>query len=313
MAVAWANIPASELADRAADLPMLGSQVIPVSPTHAKWVEQALVGADDLPTWLNRGATAAPTRWTYDGYGHRKSTVAGAADDVWFLRFDLGAEYDIDYVALINHDFDTDGVDDLEFEIATHNDFGLTGSLYTAGAFSLRGSDKRLILADLDHATVGTPQRYTGVRYCGIKIDHSTTGGNIVPQLGEIFIGRTYQLGHTPRAPWDDVSLAENVDWADTESGIVDQEIYYRRRFDLSAALSEHETTHITDLKEFYRKTRGPFVWCYEPNSALESWHFMMRRGGLRFPAQGFVERETVIEAVEQGGQNLYLDVEANG
>lgn len=317
MAVAWADVPASERTDRAADLPMMGSQVIPVSPAYAKWVDEGQVGAGDITSWTDRGATATPTRWTYDGYGHRKSTVSGATDDVWYLFFDLGAEYTMDYAAIINHDFDTDGIDAVTMLIATGNDFGLPGgspnSLYSVGTFSLRGSDKRLLLADFDHAGDGDPQRYTGVQYCGIKIDHSVTTGDIVPQLGEIFIGRTYQLSHKPAVPWDDVAMSENVDWADTESGIVDQEVYHRRRFDLSATLSEHEDDHIADLKAWYRATRGPFVWVYEPNSNLALWHFMMRRGGMRFPAQGFVERETVIEAVEQGPEDLYLDVEENG
>jgi hypothetical protein len=290
---------------------MLGSQVIPVSPDHAKWVDQGQVGANDVTTWTDRGASASPTRWTYDGYGHRKSTVSGATDDVWYLCFDLGADYTVDYAALINHDFDTDSVTDVQMEIGTTKGFGVTGSLYDVGSFTLRGSDKRLILADFDHAAVGTPQRYTGVRFIRLKVDK--TGTDFVPQLGEIFIGRTYQLGHKPAAPWDDVALDENIEWNDTESGIIGETVYYRRGFDLTARLREHEDASVADIKEWHRKTRGPFVWCYEPNSSLTEWHFMMRRGGLRFPAQGYTEREVVIEAREQGGEDLYLDVEANG
>jgi hypothetical protein len=299
--VAWSAFTAAETADLAADNPMLLTQAIPVSPGTAQWTTVGTVAAADLTD------SDYPARRAYDGKSHLDTRSDGTAASTWYYVLDLGSTgIEFDAVALMGHNFGTLSLTTVQLQVADSADFAT--NLRTTADFGAPSDDTRLI--DLAIAHTAGADRYEDVQYARLKL---SKGSNFTPQLGELMLLRRRQLNRRPRYPFDPTALMEEAGITRSKGGVVNKTLHHERRFDLNAVFRAHETTYITDLIAWFRATRGPFVWIYEPSSAPDTWQLMMRLNQMSFPTQGFAKRELTLAAEEQGPERFYLDVEVNG
>lgn len=307
--MAWDSDPldAYETAQLALDKPLIASQAIPVSPDYAKWVDEATeAGAGDITSWTDRTATANPASYAYDGYPGYVTKQTGTSDDLWYYMLDLGARVEFDCAFLIGHNAGTISVDaDVTLEIADDNDFST--DLREVGNFGTPTDDSRLADLNLNHG--GAAQRYLA-QYVRVKFE---AAGNITPEIGELILGRRRQLQYKPDRPFDEYAMSEDSDIQRTEGGITHKALYSRRGFELSGKFMVDSDTYRDDLVAFFRACRGPFVWVDNPSSAPSAWQLMVRDGSFAIPRILANRREWQIEAMEQGPEQYFLDVEANG
>jgi len=307
--MAWSSaaLASYETARLALDKPLIAAQAIPVSPSYAKWVEEAQVAAGNITTWTDRSATANPARRAYDGYPGYITKQSGTNDDIWYYCLDLGALTAFDCAFLVGHNAGTLGlVNDLVLQVADDNAFST--NLTTVGNFGQPSDDTRV--ADLTLVDGGTTSRITA-QYVWLKWDK--TGTNITPEIGELILGRRRQLEYKPIRPYDEYALSESSELVDTKGGVIHKSLYARRGRELAGDLWVTDSTYLADLVAFFRACRGPFVWVENPSSAAASWNLMMREGGLSIPQTDANLRKWAISAMEQGDESYYLDVEENG
>lgn len=309
--MAWSSaaLSAYETAQLALDKPLIAAQVIPVSPDYAKWIEeQQDVGAGTLASWTDRSATASPARFAYDGYPGYITKQSGTSDDIWYYCLDLGGLVAFDCAFLIGHNAGTIAVDnDVVIQVADDNAFNT--NLQEVGNFGTPTPTDDDRLADLTLNVGGDPHRITA-QYVRVKFDGP---GNITPEIGELVLGRRRQLQYKPDRPFDEYALSEDSDTVLTAGGITHKAVYSRRGFELSGKFMIDSDTYRNDMIAFFRQCRGPFVWVDNPSSAPASYHLMVRDGPLAIPRVVANRREVQITAVEQGPEEYFLDVEANG
>jgi len=293
-----------------------------VSPAYAKWIDDVQFdGAGNIGSWTDRSGTTTPARWAYDGYVGYPSEKSGTDDDVWYFCLDLGSAVAFDCAFILGHNLGTLNLgNDVLLQIS--DDSGFNTSLTTIGNFGTPAAndDSRLYDISLAHGADGGrahdtgadagPNRYTAQYVC-VTIDK--TGTNISPEIGELVLGRSYQLEYKAQRPFDDYFLSEEFVSQRTQGGVYHKTVYNRRGYELSADLITDSTTYESDLVAFFRQCRGPFVYIENPNSAPESFRFMMREGAFEYPRVEAGMRQYHLAAVEQGPEEYFLDVEANG
>lgn len=307
--MAWSSaaLAAYETAQLALDKPLIAAQVVPASPTYAKWVDAGQIGAGDISTWTDRSASANPARRAYDAYPGYVTKQSGTNDDVWYYALDLGAAIAFDCAFLIGHNAGTLSlVNDLVLQIADDNDFST--NLQTVGNFGQPADDDRLADLSLNHG--GANRRYTA-QYVWLKWDK--TGTNITPEIGELILARRRQLEYKPDRPFDEYALSEDAGSILTAGGITHKTLYSRRGLELAGNFVVDSATYTNDLVAFFRDCRGSFVWVDNPSSAPASWHMMVREGPLSIPREAASKRRHRIVGVEQGPEEYFLDVEENG
>jgi hypothetical protein len=256
MAWSFADVSADEQTWMASDYPLLAVQTIPVSPTYKKWVESAVVGANNITNWVDRVLTGYPIRRAYDWYTQYPTRFnVATADTTWYLAFDFGSAITFDCAFLIGHNLKTVAATTVELAISDDNTFRT--SLTTIGDFGTPTDDTRLQDLSLAHAADGGrthdtgadagPNRYTA-QYAWLKIGK---GVNFVvsADVGELVLGRRYQTKSNPLNPYDDISLHDERSDARTKGGVVHSTIYHQNRFDLDAEFLAWETARITDFE----------------------------------------------------------------
>jgi hypothetical protein len=270
MALADAAVLASYETERfALDKPMCVVQAIPLSPTYAKWVDAGQIGAGSIATWTDRSATANPARRAYDGQPGFVTKHSGVtADDVYYYALDLGAEYYFDCVLMIGHNAGTLGLaQNLVVQTSDNNAF--TSNLTTVADFGKPANNDRL--ADLD---LTSSKRYLA-RYVWVKFDK--TGTNIIPEIGELILGRRRQLQYRPDMPYTLNSLHNETEQITTIGGVRHKAVYYRNQFVLNASFLVDGVTYAADWVSLFSDARGSFVWIDAPSSAPASWHLIDR------------------------------------
>ena len=302
-----AAIGATEAALTAADKPLIGANVIPVSPLTAIWTE---VGAK---TDTDRTLAANPARRAYDGYHHYPTKPDATASSTWHYVLDLGETVDLDFVAISGHNFGTLSLTTVELEL---DDGAPAGSGTIGGAFTnvvtiadfgSPSDDSRLIDLELMH-TGSDARRYLAVQHLRLKL---SKGSNFTPELGELIIGRRRQLEYKANRPFGDKDLHDETATARTAGGVGHKTVFHRRRYDLEAEFVVDATTYENDWTAFHQDCRGSFVWIEDPATSPNNWRLMVREPDeLVMPRVEANRRDVTLAGYEQGPERYYLDKE---
>lgn len=305
MAYGSAALSAYETARLALDKPILGANVIPAQPTSVIWSEDD----GNIATVDDRSYTGAPTYRLYDGEAGLQSYPETVATTVWYIYFDFGASnlQVIDFVGIMHHDFFTDSVTQVDFEF-DQNQNGAFTAVDTCPIISNPADNSRIMQLTLKH-TGSVALRYSDVRYCRLKI---TAGGNFVPYIGELILGRRRQLKHGPSEGFNPELWSDSSETNTSKGGVINKTIYTQNRFDLQAEFESHEDTYIADLKAWWKQIRESFIWIYKPNSLPNSFHLLVKDGeSFDFPNDsGPYKRVLTLSAIEQGPEDQYLENE---
>lgn len=295
--MAWSStdVGTTELTWLAADLPMFAVQAIPVVPTTVKWVESAQIGAGDIGTWTSRADSSYPVRRAYDWRPDLDTRTDATAASTWYLAFDMGALVTFDCAFLMGCNFGTLALTTVQIQVAHANTFATPT---TVADFGAPANDDRLV--DL---VLGANKRYSA-QYVWLKL---SKGANFVPQVGELILGRRYQMKTRPVVGFDPDRLHREAVTQKTEGGIKQKVIYHSNEFRLDAGLRLHEDARVADVKALYQGSETGYVWTWKPNSAPASYHLMVADDELDMPSANWTERNVRLTAVEQGPEAFFL------
>ena len=296
MAVGFANVPTAETDLLAADKPLLigrnWGRVI-TSASEAKWTETGSFADLDITD------TDYPWNLAFDEFDHIQTRPNGGALERHFVM-DLGASEpgEIDCVVLLNHNFGTTSTT-VAIEVADNSTF--TANLRTL-VTSSPSDDNRLVFLDLDHGP-GSPQRYTSVRYIRVKC---TSGALVTYRIGEIILGRRRQLQKKPSEPWDPNNLVTEGQTFVTRSGVRTRYVFHKGKRVISAVLSPHQTSFITDLETLWSTELDQgsknLVWIDDPSTSPEKAHWVqLDPPELNGPVNGPQQRVFRFVGIEQG------------
>ena len=303
MAYGYANVGATELANLALDKPLFGANMIPVEPTTEKWGQTGTTSDTD------RSDSDYPVHRCHDADADLV-TKPDSAYTSYYLIFDFGTTVDVDFCAIgPGHNLGTAGITALalEFDQNQNGSFSAVDSCDLAASLPL-SDDDRIMQLDLDPSAIGTPQRFSDVQYCRLKM---TKGSSFTPEITELIIGSRLQMTRWPNTGFNPNNLSDLVEIGDlTKGGVIDQTIMAKNQFVLDGEWTLKES-EVSDVRTWWKNSRGSFVWCWEPNSAPESWNLMSREGSnLSLTRRGWQISTFRISAVEQGPEGAYLENE---
>lgn len=243
------NIPDAELVAMAADIPLLigGSVMIDAmdasgTTVDANWHESA--GATE------RNLSDSPPTLAYDGFHHAVTlpdVVTNPGRTEWFYDIDLGAAFEFDCLAYLQHNWDTEGVTLATFSV-TNASFLLPTIISSISSFP---DGRRLVELDLSDTT--DPKRWTE-RYLQL---HLTGPANFEPSLGELWLGRRHQLLAHPSLPYDTDGEATTQDMRDSESGVISAFNFATRRKIITLPYNIAETDTVDELIAWWVATGG--------------------------------------------------------
>ena len=319
MAWSFADLSSDYQAWLAADYPMLVVQALPVLPPYALWVRDADIASGNITTWADRSATAAPAYYAYDGEPGLKTYHSGAVtDDVWHYVVDAGKEISIDCAMLIGGNWATLALTEIRLSIADDNAFSTSLTTVTDFGGSVPAADARMVSLELGHDADGGRTHDTGAdagpnlytaRYFMFTFDK--TGTNIVPEVGELVLGRRYQCKTPPMNPWDkNVGLHDEISRVRTAGGVTRSTVYFENQYVLGATFPAWEDARVADFKEWFKASRGVFYWFAEPSSAPDEWRMITKPTDLSAPSAEWTERSLRISGEEQGPEEYFLENE---
>lgn len=301
--MAWSSsaISASILAARAANKPLLGTNVI-VAPSATRWVAAASFASTDY------AQAAYPICRAYDGLPGLPTIPSTAASNIWYILFDLGSNKSFDSAAVMTSQSGLVGKSIL-IEVADDSAFSTN---YTGiGTIPISTINRTEIKPLGDGSTLYS------ARYVAVAVYGGVGGANFVPEIGEVMLLRTRQLKSNPDEPWGPDDMAASSETTTTAGGVIHKTRWHERQRMISAQIVTGESTWADEIIAFHRECvrgNGSFVWCDRPTAAPASWNLMMRDDdNFQFPYSDFCRRELTLEAHEQGPQAYYLDVEVNG
>ena len=297
--MAWssAGVPAADLALAAADKPILAGTPDP----------DDLTGGWDVGTLTGTVASATdedanrPARRVGDGLpGLQTTTNASGTQFSLVLQFAVGIEFD--FIGFLNHNLETLNCTSLTTEVA--DDAAFTTNLQTISTLnpSLEASDRRIADLELTHLG-GSALRYSNVEYIRIAI----TCNSGFPEIGQVVLGRRYQLKHEPNRPWDPDQNVSSLDRFESRAGVITDTPRFRGRRLIAANLNPDETDKKQDLIDWWADINQgalPFVWIDKPNSLPSDFYFMKvpaQDPTFDFPFVLPFVREFTLRGVEQG------------
>ena len=296
MAVSFAALTAEEIALAAADKPILASTPDP-DQLDAGWetgtISGTLAGATD-------DAANRPAERAWDGLpGLQTLPDATFAANTLVMESSVGIEFD--FVAYLNHNFFTIGATTVTLQVA--DDTGFTTNVRSLSTLNPAGgsTDRRLADLSLFH-TGGTPLRYSGVQFMRLQI---SSGGSLLPKIGQVILGRRRQLKHEPNRPWDPTDLYSSLDRFESRGGSITDTPRFLGRREIHANLNPDASPHVQDLVDWYagiQYGRLPLVWFDRPTGAPNDFYFMkMIEPNFQYPYIAPFVREFNLNAVEQG------------
>lgn len=302
MAYTTSTIPAVETTPFAADVTLMGANMIPIAPTVRRWVLSGTTTGSDITLSTN------PASRAYDGKTHvdtrPNTTIATHVTAGVGLAFDLvAAGVQCDFVAIMGTNFGSmDASFTCKAQIADNSAF--SSNLITLATFT-NTNDRQI-----DFTLNGGNNRYGAVRYFRLFCN-ATAGGAYTPAIGEVILGRRCQLVNNPLRPYDTTGLGSAVDVFASRSGVVSRVVKFRGARRVEATINPVTTASAADVLLWYQNTNHgtrPFVWCQNPSTAPATYHYMVPSTDLNMPFQGPLERSFHLSAIEQGPDYLELE-----
>lgn len=151
-----------------------------------------------------------------------------------------------------------------------------------------------------NYASGGTAQRFSSVQRVRLRIEASNA---FTPEVGEIVLGRRYQLQRNPNVPWNNKNeFSETTDFQ-ALSGLTKRYAAYRgqaRRSFSSQFASDAEITVIEEWWDATEEGTKQFYYIETPNTDPKTFLMLMDDPELRFELVGPFERLLQFDMTEQ-------------
>jgi hypothetical protein len=223
----------------------------------------AIPSSGALPIWTSdtgeatdadESADDGPARYAVDLCGARQTYPSTAAATDWWLVLPEVETEGMDTIALINHNLASLGIFggvSITLEVADDVDFAGLDTVYSATPTQDRWVDR-------------FDELWSGDGYARL---HLSAASAFVPRIGEVWIGRTRQLGGHLLSGRDPLGVATvlDVSGGSTSSPMVRSRALGRGRCDVSIRLREQSAlSDDATVRAWWRETnRGarPFIW----------------------------------------------------
>tara|TARA_R110000824_G_C15230416_1_gene678501 strand:+ start:6089 stop:7231 length:1143 start_codon:yes stop_codon:yes gene_type:complete len=226
-------------------------------------------------------------------------TVSGVK---WYhLTFQVAIEFDT--LLITGHNFNSGGAKDVQVEIA--NNSGFSSGKIEIYKYTVSGTtDNRILVTNLNsagggstYAPSGTAQRYSALKYVRVRIIDD------MPSLGEIFLGRRYQLEHNPNLAWNNKDIKSDVQDFASASGLIQRYVYYKGQAVRTVELSAASSTEIAAVEDWFTATQygtRPFAFIETPSSDPSARLMLLDSPRLNFALVGPFERRLSFGMTEQ-------------
>lgn len=299
--MAWssAELSATELSRFADDKPIIGVNTL-ISGVNAN---TGVWSKGTSGTISSTQEEDPDGQWEYinDGATHLQTFPDETNTTGWTLALRTSA-IEFDFIAFINTNFSTLSFGALTVQIA--DDITMSTNLQTIG--TLAEADGRSANFALYH-TGSVARRYSDVDY--IRFTLASPSPVDIPKIGEIILGRRYQLKRQPNRPFDNHALSGDIVRSTSASGVITSTERSFGAFHLNGNWPIEDTSDQADIIAFHKGIRGgahPFVWCQNPSTAPNSFHYMyLDEPSLSFPQTGPYVRPLSLAATEQGPHYL--------
>lgn len=299
--MAWssAELSATELSRFVADKPIIG-----VNALISGYVANGGVwskGVTGTISSTQEEDADGPVEHVFDGMTHLQSYPDETNTTGWTLAIRT-TPIEFDFVALINTNFATHSFGTTTVQIADNS--AMSTNLQTIGAIG--EADGRRVDFTLFH-TGSVARRYSNVEY--IRLTLASPSPAQIPKIGEIILGRRYQLKRQPDRPFDDHALSGDVVRSTSASGVITSTERSFGAYNLSGNWPIEDTSDQDDIIAWHKAIRGgahPFFWCRQPTTAPHSFRYMyLDEARLDFPQTGPNVRPLSLAATEQGPHYL--------
>ena len=282
---------APELALVTNDKPVLVGSNAVSSASIKHWVRSG----DITGTPTNYDVAASPISRVYDGHSHLTSKPS-TGNALQYLSFDLGADVDDwDMIMIGGHNFGTLALSSCYVQAGADATFG---SLSTIHDFHTGGgtmsSDKRLVAF--------LANRYSGEHARYIRLNLQKSGGSVIPQVGEFWLGRRRHLPYKFNVAGQNKRTRSEVQMFESRSGITTRYILSQGRAVREGSIEMDGSTHIDDVTEWWKETSygsKPFLWIEDPSTSPQDCHVMTCEPELSFDSTGPSSRMLDLAMVE--------------
>ena len=193
-----------------------------------------------------------------------------------------GVDNVIDSVAILGHNFHTiarqlSATITVNVEIANSSAFDAGHQYLLLYQWTVTGAYTcpRLVALNL----TSNYGRYTAVPWLRVVVASTVAfDGDHLPEIGEVFAGRSRQLGRRPDRPWDPRSSTTQLSRQRAKTGAVSTYELYSHVSDAKLLYSAHDGTDnatnlddVATLESWYQDTyagRDPFVFVDSPNTS---------------------------------------------
>lgn len=279
-----------------------------------------MLQSDTTTVWNNEGTVAGashtttgyPTTRAGDGFVHLVTKPDSGVANTMYYVIDFGATgVEFDFVALMGCNFATWLPSaDVTFQLDS-TDLGGAGptgtfaSTETVANFGQPTTNDRLCDWSCYH-TGAVPLRYSNVRYARLVMPNDAAA--FQPEIGELIVGRRYQLKNRPLNPFSKDGLSRVSETAKTTGGVIQKVVLSKGAYAMSGAFKVSETTHVTNMRNWFNAHSGVFLWCWAPSTAGNSFHLMAQDNDvLALTNEEWNEQTFNIDALEQGPERFYL------
>lgn len=271
--MAWSSaaLTAQEIADFAADYPILVGKTIGDSLADAR---------------MNTGGSLSSTDHAATGYAasnafdRRASEITKPDANVTtvYLMLDAGASpADVDMAMVIGHNFSSVGVTQVDLQVDDVPAFGGGGSTLQTVKTWTTGFTSRLAAYSLFH-TGSAALRYSSARYWRLKIQMASG----VPTIGELWLGRRRQLSTAPIIPYDEKEQVSRISDFVADDGSTMRYKWSSKQFRKKPRFMVKTTTEVTTIDSWWSDCDGgtkPSLYCENPSSAPTVTHIVLPSG----------------------------------
>lgn len=278
------SVGSDEIAAKNANYPLIiGHNVLWQSRIQAFWSDDGTLTGND------ESLSGAPGRLAYDGRGTVQTSPDNFNGTSLHLVFDLYTSTShlnqVDSICILGHNFeDVDGgANDLTLNIKISNDASFGANTSTIMNWTAAGGDftdnKRLYSHDLsDGWGLGgetIPSRMANFRYVQIALSTGTSF-SAAPRIGEIFMGRRYQLGGKADRPYPEYFRVSETEEHISDNGVMSVSTKWQGAHDRSMEFNlggsiVGSLVPFTVVKDFAKVNKWgtrPFIYVENPADA---------------------------------------------
>ena len=241
-----------------------------------------------------------PISYAYDEQAHLR-TRPNILSNPWYLNVDFtGTAVEFDTIVILGHNLGTSEVD-VEVTVANSGTFGLPDIMQSKSVST--DDDSRIVFLDVGRSG-SRPEVISGTFYLRIKF--TGRSGDIIPEIGELIIGRRRQLAVWPIAPWVSYEYRNKRASVITKSGTRYDAVFYEGQRLVTARIPTGFGARATDLENFFEADTDyatlSWLWVQKPSSEPDNVVWMaFRDTEQRRQVTGFAQQIFEISGIEKG------------